>query len=169
VFCQLFGIAEQIGLQCAVFFRRGAAFAGACDGSDRDLVTEHPDEDFGGCNDDVKAAEVEVKHEGGRVGPAQRAVKREGRLCETLRPALAGNNLKDIARNDVIARFFHGGFVAIAGEVAGRFGRFDRVAQITRGAGGAAFEVAHRVHHAFGGLCVGRARALPVRGPCRVF
>ena len=76
---QMFGqfllVGQQVSLQRAVFFGRGAALAGAGDGADGDFAVAQADQNFGAGADHLKAAEVEEEHEGRGVGAAQSSGK----------------------------------------------------------------------------------------------
>jgi hypothetical protein len=117
MFGKFFLIGQQIGLQRAVLFRGGPAFAGAGDGAHGDFAIAQAHQNFGAGPDHLKAAEVEEEQEGRGVGAAQAAVQREGRQGKALRPALAGHHLKDVARADIVPGLFHGGLVAVFGKV----------------------------------------------------
>ena len=104
---QFLRVGQKVGLQRVVLLGRGPALAGAGDGADRDLAVAQPHEDFGAGADDLEPAEVEEEHEGRRVGAPQRAIEREGRQLEPLRPALRGDDLEDVARADVVLGLLH--------------------------------------------------------------
>ena len=126
-----------------------------------------PDEDLGAGADHLEAAEVEVEHVGRGVGAPQRAVEREGRQVEGLRPALARHDLEDVAGADVApspARPSRGSGRGWCWRPARR----ARASPRSRLAcGGRAVEVAHRVHHPLGGLGVGGAGVEAGAGPGR--
>ena len=160
-------IREEIGFERAVLFRCRAPRAGAGDRADRHLAIEDADEDFRAGADDLKAAEIEVEHEGRGVGAPKAPVECKGRQGEGLRPALRGDDLKDVAGGDVVPRLFDRRLVGVLGEVRYRLDGGDLVSEIAVGAGHGSFEVADRVHDAFGGLSVGGAGREPGIRPCR--
>ena len=114
---QFLFVGQKIGLERAILFGSGATGPGACDGTDRHLLAKDAHEDFWAGPDHLKAAEVEIEHEGRRVGAPQAAIEREGRLAKCLRPALAWHDLKDVACANVVLGLFHGGLVTFAGKV----------------------------------------------------
>ena len=80
-----------------------------------------------------QAVEVEEKHVGGGVEPAQRPVDAE-RLGRSLaREALRQHHLKDVARGDVLFRLPHRGHVLLRRQVRGQVGAATR--GVGRGAG----------------------------------
>ena len=99
---QLLLILQQFYLKCPILFGGSTPRTGSCNGPDRDLTPEHPDEDFRAGTDHLKSAKIEVEHEGGRVRASKGAIKREGRLAKTLAPALGRHDLKDVAGLDVV-------------------------------------------------------------------
>ena len=157
MFGQFLLVGQQVGLIGAVFLRRRAARAGACDGADRDLAIAHPHQNLGAGADDVKGAEVEEGQEGRRVGAPERAVEREGRQGEIRRPALRGDHLEDVARADIVLGLFHGGLVGVMAEVRPQFAHRRHIAQRPAFARGRAFQIADRVHHPLGSLRIGGA------------
>ena len=162
----LLGVGEELGLECEVLGRRGAARAGAGDRADGHGVALDPHQDLGAGADHLEAAEVEVEHVGAGVGAPQRAVEREGRQVEALRPALRGHDLEDVAGADVVLGPLDHLEVARVGGVRHRLAGRE-VAEVAAGLGGRAVEVAHRVHHPLGGLGVGGARVEAGAGPGR--
>ena len=164
---QFLFVGQQISLMRAVLFGRGATGAGPGDGADRDLVIKDADQNFGAGTDHLKPAEIEIEHEGRRVGAPQTAVQRKGRLAERLGPALRRDDLKDITCADIFLRLFNNLVIAFSREI--RHGRriFMGLAQGAAGLGQGAVKVAHSIHHPLGRLGISRPRRQARIGPGR--
>ena len=163
----LLGVGEELGLEREVLGRRGAARPGAGDRADRHGAALDAHEDLGAGADHLEAAEVEVEHVGRGVGPPERAVEREGRQVEGLRPALARAPPGRCRRRGCTpwpARPSRGSARGWCWRPAAPGARSPRS---RLACGRRAVEVAHRVHHPLGGLGVGGARVEAGVGPGR--
>src|SRR3546814_20875458 len=81
-----------------------AARAGAGDRTERDLFVADADKNFGRRSEQREAVQVEEIEEGRWVDAPQRAVEVEGRQVEGGRETLRQDDLKDIARRNIILR-----------------------------------------------------------------
>ena len=77
-------VGEQVGGQCRILVRRGAALAGASDRAHGDRAILEPHQDLGRGTDDVKILEVEIEHVRRWIERAQRPVERQRRRLEGL-------------------------------------------------------------------------------------
>ena len=159
-------IGQQIKFQRLVFVRRGPAHTGACDGAHGHFAVAQADQNFGRCADDLEAAKVEKEHERRGVGTAQRAIQRKGRQFKALRPALAGDHLKNIACADIVFGALYRRDIAVMGKIRHRITDACGLSQIAGDCGGAV-KITQRVHHPFCGLRISGTRRQTRRVPCR--
>ena len=117
MFGQFFFIAQQIRLKRAIFFGRCTAGACACNRANGDLAAFDLHQNLWACANDLIRPEIEEEHIGRRVRAPQRAIEGERWMREILRPALRGNNLKNIARSNIGLGLVHGGEIALFGEI----------------------------------------------------
>ena len=164
---QLFRVGQQFGLERAILFRRFSPWPGPGNRPDGDFAIEDPHQNFRAGPDHLKTTEVEKEHERRRVGAAQTAVQRKRRQGEFLAPALRRHDLKYVARADIFLGRLDRGEILGFGEIRHRRRRLGGLAQTARRGGRRTLEIAHRVHHPFTGLRIGRARVLTVAGPDR--
>ena len=106
-----------------------------------------------------------MEHEGRGVGAPQCAVERERRQWKGLGPALRRDNLKDVARGDIVSGLLDSGEIIGLREVRHRGRHVDFLAHVAPGGGQGAVKVAHGVHHPFGGLGIGGTRRQAGPGP----
>ena len=166
MFGAFFRVGQKIGLERFVLFGSCPALAGTGDRADRHFAVAQPDEDFGRGAHHLKTAKVEEEHEGRGVGSPQRAVEREGWQFKALFPALRGDDLKDVARADIVLGLFHRGLVAVMGEIRLHLADLRGLTQIT-GGGGRTVKIAQRVHHPFSRLSIGGTRREAGGNPSR--
>ena len=134
-------IRQQIGAIGFVLRRRPAAWARAGDRPDRHLAVAHADEDLGAGADQRKAGQIEMIEEGRGIDPPQRAIELEWRQGEGRGEALREDDLKDVARDDIILRLERHRLVArgierrrvIDRRMFGAYGRRQRRAGQPRG------------------------------------
>ena len=131
VFSPLFGIVEKPFGERVVLGRRLAAPAGAGDGMEKGAAVFEPDVHFGAGADDPErlvaaggfaepghVVELEKVHVGGRVQHAEGAIDGERLGVGCAAEALAGHDLENVTRGDVLFGPPHNLFVFVLGEVA---------------------------------------------------
>ena len=150
-------VGQKLRREALVLGLRLAAPACSGDRPDGDFAVAHAHQDFRARTDDLERAEIEVAKKRRRIDPPQRPVERKGGQREGRRKALREDNLKNIARADIILGALDHLEEALLRRV--RAGRFRRQSRIRRkGHAQRAFEGGDRGFEPFERAVIGGAK-----------